>query len=236
MPNYINSKIYTIRFNNSNDIYIGSTCNTLSRRFYGHKFPPYTSLSYLIQYKYNNDWSICYIELYENYSCNNKDELSKREGEIIRLFINDNNYNCINKNIAGRTDKEYREDNKDKIREYKKEYYEDNIEYYKKYREDNKDKIKEDNKKYREDNKDKIKEEHLKYREDNIEYYKKYREDNKDKIKEQLLKWRENNRDKLKDKRKEKINCECGSICGINDKARHFRTLKHMEYIASLNP
>jgi hypothetical protein len=42
-----------------------------------------------------------YIELYEMYKCNTK-ELVKREGEIIRQI------GTLNKNIAGRTLKEYR--------------------------------------------------------------------------------------------------------------------------------
>jgi hypothetical protein len=50
----------------------------------------------------------CYIELIENYPCNNKAELTKREGELIRLHKND----LVNKKIAGRTKKEYCEDNK----------------------------------------------------------------------------------------------------------------------------
>jgi len=37
MPNYANGKIYTIRFHNSNEIYIGSTTQSLAVRFGGHK-------------------------------------------------------------------------------------------------------------------------------------------------------------------------------------------------------
>jgi hypothetical protein len=72
--------------------------------------------------------------------------------------------------------KKWRENNKDKIREYKK-----------KYRENNKDKTKESEKKYKENNKDKIR-----------EYNKKYRENNKDKRNKQHKKWRENNKQKIK--------------------------------------
>lgn len=65
------------------------------------------SLYKLIQDKYNGDWSVCYYELYENHSCNSKEELHKKEGEVIRLFKNDENYDCINCKIAGRNNKEY---------------------------------------------------------------------------------------------------------------------------------
>ena len=103
-------------------------------------------------------------------------------------------------------DKKYRENNKDKIKEYHKNYYENNKdkikESWKNYRENNKDKRKESWKNYYENNKDKIK----KYREKNKdkrkgymkEYNKKYRENNKDKLKEYIKEYCENNKDKRK--------------------------------------
>ena len=62
------------------------------------------------------------IELIEEYPCENKMVLERREGEHIR------NNNCINKMVSGRTQKEWREDNKDKLQEICKEYYENNKE------------------------------------------------------------------------------------------------------------
>ncbi len=70
MPDYNNGKIYTVRFNKSNEIYIGSTTQSLAVRFGGHKNHYKCSLYQLIKSKYNGDWSVCYYELYENYSCN----------------------------------------------------------------------------------------------------------------------------------------------------------------------
>ena len=75
--------------------------------------------------------------------------------------------------------KQYYEDNKEKIAEQKKQYYEDNKDYYKQYYEGNKEKIVEYDKQYREDNKEKI-----------AEYHKQYREDNKEKIAEQNKQYR----------------------------------------------
>ena len=152
MPDYSKSKIYTIRFNNSNEIYIGSTIQSLSQRFAGHKKNITCSLYQLVSNNYNGNWSNCYIELYENYNCNNKEELLKKEGEIIRLFIDDNDYNLINKRIEGRTQKEYRLNNKDKIKEKRKEY---------KFK--NNDTIKEKNKNYKLKNKEEIKEKREEY-------------------------------------------------------------------------
>ena len=107
---------------------------------------------------------------------------------------------CLYCNNCLKSRKEYRESNKDKIKEYSKEYYESNKdkikeyykEYNKKYYESNKDKIKE----YRESNKDKIKE----Y---NKEYSKEYYESNKDKIKEYSKEYYESNKDKRKEYSKE---------------------------------
>ena len=63
-----------------------------------------------------------YIELIERHPCLCREELLKREGEIIRATEN-----CVNKRIEGRTTKEYYRDNIDKIKQYEKEYYRDNI-------------------------------------------------------------------------------------------------------------
>jgi len=57
-----------------------------------------------------------YIELIENFPCENKEQLNKREGEIIRSM------DCVNKRIAGRTMPEYRKDTKDRILEKQREW------------------------------------------------------------------------------------------------------------------
>ena len=144
MPDYSKGQIYTIRFyDNDKLLYIGSTVQPLAQRFIGHKQLLKCSLFQYIQEHYNGDFKCCYIELLEYCECNNKQELNKREGEIIRTFHEDNKYNVINKYIAGRTRKEHYEDNKPILREYQKEYYYNNIqkakEYNKEYNRVNKD-------------------------------------------------------------------------------------------------
>jgi hypothetical protein len=81
---------------------------------------------------------------------------------------------CINKCVAGRTHKQYRIDNTDKLKQYRI----DNTDKIKQYRIDNIDK----NKQYRIDNADKIKQ----YRIDNADKSKQYRIDNADKIKQKF--------------------------------------------------
>jgi|TARA_R110000824_G_C14866184_1_gene641788 hypothetical protein len=73
MVNYQNSKVYKIINENNEIIYIGSTAEKhLSQRFqtHRHKSP-------------NNK-----IILIENYPCNNREELRKREQEIIEEHSN----------------------------------------------------------------------------------------------------------------------------------------------------
>lgn len=185
MPDYSKSKIYTIRFiENDNNIYIGSTTQSLAVRFGGHK--RILSILYKhIQEKYNGDWSKCYIELYEELKCDNKEQLMKREGEVIRDFIRNNEYEVLNKRIEGRTRneyiqdnkeklKEYRQDNKEKYKEYRKKTYENNKEKYKEYYDNNKEK----NKEYYENNKERLKEYYKTHynREANTERMKDYRQ------------------------------------------------------------
>ena len=150
MPDYKNGKIYCIRVNDSDKIYIGSTVNSLCRRMTGHR-------DTFKKWKDGN-WSYCssyelfligtpYIELIEIYPCNSKEELHKREGEIIR-----NTVNCVNKSIPSRTYKEWYEANKSILSEKAKLY-----------REAHKEEISLMNKEYRENNKDKIKEYQIDY-------------------------------------------------------------------------
>ena len=156
MVNYQNGKIYSIRSYQTDLIYIGSSCNLLSRRFADHKVKyknwvngnSKASTSSIEILKYDD----AYIELICACPCNNKLELSRSEGEHIRKTIN-----CVNKRIAGRTQQEYYFNNQDKIKKQMKQYTinnQDKIkEYQKKYRIDNKDKKKIQNKQYYEKNK-----------------------------------------------------------------------------------
>ena len=64
-----------------------------------------------------------YIELIEEYPCENIEQLNKREGELIRELKP-----VLNTQVAGRTIKEWREDNKEYLREDKKLYHIENNE------------------------------------------------------------------------------------------------------------
>jgi hypothetical protein len=160
---YKNAKIYKITDIAYTKMYIGSTCQPLSKRFTNHKANykawkdgkrgKMTSFDLFDEFGIEN----CKIELIESFACNCKDELQKKEGDHIK------NNDCVNKIIAGRTPKEYREANKEKISEYQKQYKEANKDKILEYREANKEKISEYKKQYIEANKDKISEYKKKY-------------------------------------------------------------------------
>ena len=137
---YSKGKIYCLRSYKTDLIYIGSTCQPLSKRLNKHK----ASYNYYLKNGVINCTSSKiyelddspYIELIVNYPCSCLDELRREEGKHIRAI------DCVNKNIPGRTPKEYKQENKEKIKEQKKQYYEDHKEQKKQYYEDHKDNIK----------------------------------------------------------------------------------------------
>ena len=174
---YSKGKIYEIVCNVTGEKYYGSTCEkTLARRLANHvgcfknwkktgKGSCMTSFQILERGNYK-------IYLVELYPCGSIDELHQREG-----FYHRNNV-CVNKNMAGRTIKQYQFDNVEKIKAYETEnndkigerkrlYYIENkvkiIEREKLYAVENKDKIRERKRLYAIKNKDKISEYHKKY-------------------------------------------------------------------------
>ena len=67
----------------------------------------------------------CKIEWIGNFPCNSKKELEREEGQHQR------ENQCVNKLIAGRTNEEWIEDNKERLKQYKKDYKKHNQEYFK---------------------------------------------------------------------------------------------------------
>lgn len=130
MVNYGNSKIYKVEpivDHEEGEIYIGSTTKKyLSQRMDSHrknykgwnegKYHNITIFTLFDKYGVEN----CRIHLLESINANSKDELTAREGYYIKKL------KCVNKRIEGRTDKQYREDNKEKIAEYQNKYRVDN--------------------------------------------------------------------------------------------------------------
>ena len=152
MIDYQQGKIYKIECNVTGKVYIGSTCEPiLARRLAGHikNYKSYLNgkSNYVSSFDIlqNGNYDIVLIE---SYPCNSKDELHSRER------YHTNNIDCVNKikcqgmkNELG--EKEYK-------KQKNKEYYNDNKDKIIEYYNDNKYKIIEKSKEYYKQNKDKI--------------------------------------------------------------------------------
>jgi len=169
MVNYQLGKIYTVRSLTSPEIYVGSTVAPLCKRMAQHRRDWKKEEVLGLHKEIVKDINEWYIELYELFPCNLKCELEKREGEVIRQI------GTLNNRIAGRTNKEWRIDNKDKMKEWRIK---------------NADKIKEHNKEYYIKNADKIKEQNKQYRIEKVDKIKEYYIDNADKLKEYSKEYR----------------------------------------------
>ena len=82
MPNYENSKIYVIKSHKTEKVYIGSTTQTLNKRFIQHKHDALKIYSCKSKELFQYDDT--YIELIENYPCKTIEELHARETEIMK--------------------------------------------------------------------------------------------------------------------------------------------------------
>jgi len=179
MPNYQDGQIYTIRCRSDNSlIYVGSTTMTLARRIAYHRGRGKIDKT-LFYNCVNNNWDDWYIELYEVYPCENKQELCKREGEIIREI------GTLNSKISGITQAE---SNKLSYERHK----ETRVEAAKIYREENPDKVKLAHKTY-----------HENHREERLEVSRKYHQTHREELLEKKKKYREEHKEEISAKRKE---------------------------------
>jgi len=217
MSKYQNGKIYKIVCNITNDIYIGSTIQTLKERLYGHRSKRKNCSSCKIIDR--GDYKICLIE---KYPCDDITQLKKREGYW------QSQIKCINIQREGMTDKEKDE----KRKKYDKKYRNINPEKRKEYYKQNKEKEKIKNKIYIENNKEfiqKIKHKYyMNHKEEAKAYNIKYRADNKE-----ILKQKKRERYlRTKHLRKPPVSCECGGTYEdtASKKKRHEETKKHINF------
>ena len=191
--------------------YIGSTCN-LKQRLIAHNYHKSNYCKSKLLAKPFNHLVLEEIE--------DEDNLEFAEQFYIKLYKSLYGDKLLNKGIPLRTDKEYRNENRDKIREKYINNRERVIERVKKYYVENKEEIKEYSRNYYYENIDKAKENTKNY------YY-----ENKDKILENNRKYYAENREKEAKRKKQKINCGCGSIFRLGEKAQHIRSKKHQNFI-----
>lgn len=161
MGKYSNGKIYKLVNDVNDEIYVGSTCNSLSKRIAKHRYFAKTKPSQVHRCMNVIGWDNVKIILIEEYPCDNRMQLERRE----RYWI-DELKPSLNKALPGRTYEEWKEENKEMLQQYMKEYNlqhkDTKREYDKKYREDNAEKRKQQEKEFYEKNKDKINEERKK--------------------------------------------------------------------------
>lgn len=238
MPDYKNGKIYKLVCNKTGLTYIGSTTKTLKERLCIHvsfckavsngKIKSNLSSSQVIQ---GGDYQ---IELIEDFPCENRKQLTAREGFHVR------NNDCVNIHLKIHPDNLYNH-----IRERQKARYEEDPEKYRQqvreWRMKNPEKVKESHKKwlsknqerfrqtattYYEENRERIRERnkrnYVKHREMKLDKGKEYRTKNKTKIKETSRRYREQNSFKVK--------CPCGSEVQKVNMCHHKRTKKHLHW------
>jgi hypothetical protein len=159
---YENGVIYMIKHktDDTKEYYIGSTKDFKTRRRAHKKVcnNQNSKQSNCKVYKYireNGSWDEWELLLIYDYPCKNRDELKLEEQRAIKEYKS-----TLNKELPGRTQKEYNKDNKEKIKQKSKIYNEANKEKIaqkkKEHYEANKEKILQQNKGYRQNNKDKL--------------------------------------------------------------------------------
>jgi len=125
MPDYNNGKIYCLT--SGNLYYIGSTTNELNTRFaihkHKHKLWKNNKYHYLSSFRIFDDCDEPEIILYENYSCNNLEELELREGKAIQKYKTDYGDKCVNILLLDKTRDERKEIRKQKAVVRAKKYY-----------------------------------------------------------------------------------------------------------------
>jgi hypothetical protein len=145
---------------NDENIYTGHTTDFICRKNrHKHSCNTPTNDQYNTKkYKYireNGGWDEWLMIEIEKYPCKDKYEARARE-RVIQAEMKAK----LNDNIPGRTNKEWKIDNHDKILEQGKQYHQSNrdkiAEHHKKYYQNNRDKLLEYHKQYRQQNPEKI--------------------------------------------------------------------------------
>lgn len=230
---YPDAIIYGIKCNETGEVYIGSTVQTLEQRMNKHR-------SDATQY---NNWVLsgcigkrprcfcCSIQILDrnNYTafeietspCNTLSELCLREGDIQIQYKKDIGTLCVNMCIAGafaraggeviymkQYSKQYYIDNADTILEQKKQYYKENAET-----------IREQQKQYRIDNADTLRKQKKQYYTKNVKT-----------ILEQSKQYNQKNATKIAARNKVKHDCGvCAGRYTHGNRLQHFKTKMHQD-------
>ena len=224
---YQDGKIYKILNSETDDIYIGSTTQKISKRMTNHKTQAKRGKSHLLYQKMREIGDDkFYIELVEDYPCDNLEQLNRREGEWIRQIA------TLNEKVAGRTKKEYANDNRNiknqKAREYYQENREQELERSRNRYQKHKERINERHKKYNEEHTKELQAYRDGRKEEKSEYNKAYYSANKEQSYTKHKEWVSQN--------KVKILCNiCNREYHKYDKAHHIQRKYHLDALNNLN-
>jgi hypothetical protein len=210
--------VYKIVNDVNDNIYIGSTTQTLAQRMGGHR-----RMSKQVKYKTSKIYQAFdeigvdhfNIILIEEVDVPDKQHLKMVEDNCITQF--DSKLNGYNGIQSYRTEEQKIKGNNKRANEY---YYANKVLCQAK------------KKQYYNINKNKIKERQKIYEHENIEHFKKYRkeyqENNKELIRIKKKEYREKNKEKLKEKAMLTYVCEvCNKELTIQKKKRHEQTKRH---------
>lgn len=151
---YSKGRIYIIKNNVNEKVYVGSTTWEVAKRFNKHvsQRNKATDTTWRFYAALNEIGPENFFwEEIEKFPCQNKSQLTSREGHWIRHFKSWKTDSGYNKKVEGRTRTEYYEDqidtikqnvkeyyqnNKNKIDEYKQQHYQEHAEHYKEYKQE----------------------------------------------------------------------------------------------------
>lgn len=201
---YQNGKIYKILNTVDDEVYVGSTCCSLSQRMAKHRWSAkQTNLNHRKLYLKINELGIdnFYIELIENFPCENKEQLDAREQHYMRQI------GTLNMFIPGRSGKQWREEHKEHRQTIQKEYYDRNRELLKEktrqWSASNKERKKQTDKEYAQTHKEEIRQYNQQYRKTHKEELSQYRKANKDAIAAKQKEYREAHKEAIAARQKE---------------------------------
>ncbi len=194
-------RVYKIVNGVNNKAYIGSTFDTIHKRFYKHKSNINTvgkrncKLKTAMRECGTKYFSVCLVE---ELMCESHADVRKRENFwITKLETHLDGYNTKEAYSWKHSDHPKHVEKKEAHKKYCKEYM----------------------RKYVAENPEKLSK--TKHR---------YYEEHKHQVKEYISDWKQKNSDYLKQKRREKITCECGVKVARYNIQRHRRTNKHKKY------
>jgi predicted GIY-YIG superfamily endonuclease len=196
---YKNGKIYRLLCKDGY-FYIGSTTTSLAKRFFHHKKRSYTAQNRKV-YAHTSKvgWDNVNIVLFEEYPCENKQQLFQRENIFVEKEFS--NPLCLNSCRAFLNEEVKRQEAIVKAKEWAAA---------------NPDRVKTWHKEYARRNEKALKERHRQWREVNSE-----------KKKKTDAAYREKNRESLREKQKERMECECGLSYPRSHRAYHINSAAH---------